>query len=106
MRTLPPTMARFRSARASFSEGSRRARSRSSFRETARASPGVQTSLRFAEATHHEADVGIPGEGRRLEHALHDQSWHPLIDLKHRNAGKLFAGVDLLPELSLVLENV
>src|SRR3954465_2463788 len=32
--------------------------------------------------TNHEADVGVTGKGRRLEHALHNERSDVLIDLK------------------------
>src|SRR3569623_2095357 len=62
--------------------------------------------LLLAEAPDHEAHVRVTGEGGRLEHALHDERLNLTVDLEHDHARKILAGVQLLPELALVLEDV
>src|SRR5205085_10727309 len=56
--------------------------------------------------TDHEAHVREAGERRRLEHALHDDGLHVLVDLEHHDAGEVLARVELLPDLALALQDV
>src|SRR6187402_1860340 len=92
--TRPYTSARRRSARAWLSEGSPRSRIIR------------PASALLAEATDHEAHVRVARERSRLEHALDDQRFDLAIDLQHHHAAELLTGVQLLPELALVLEHV
>src|SRR6185369_4868069 len=52
------------------------------------ASPLESVMLVLGELPDHEADVRIAGERRRLEHALHDESLHHLVDLQDAHAGE------------------
>src|SRR5882724_11734572 len=56
----------------------------------------------------HEADVRIARERRRLEHALHDERRHHLIDLEDADTGERLARAALgrLPQLALRLQDV
>src|ERR1700733_5500075 len=62
--------------------------------------------LNLGEYVDHEAHVRIARERRRLEHALHDDGLHVLIDLQNDDTGKVLARVRLLPQLALALEDV
>src|SRR5690606_9480778 len=59
-----------------------------------------------AHAAHHEAHVRKPGEGRGLEHALHDESLNATVHLEHDYPWERLTRVDLLPEFALALQNV
>src|SRR5688572_4250400 len=128
MRALPATSARFRACRASFREGSprglglrtvatviatlTRGRPVSLFPPSGgggRAGYSESSALGavgLGQALRHEADVRVAREGRRLEHALHDQRGDTLVDLENGDSGERLAGVDLLPQLALALEHV
>src|SRR6185295_6793487 len=62
--------------------------------------------LAAAPALHHEADVGVAGQRRSLEYALHDHGFHFPVDLEHRDAVELLARVDLLEHLSPPLQQI
>src|ERR1041384_8079589 len=96
--TFPKTNARRRSARAWFSEGSPRSL-------ICQASV-LAAATGAAHATDHEAHVRVAGKRCGLEHALDDQSLNLAIHLEHHHAAELLAGVQLLPQLTLVLEDV
>src|SRR5882672_4801306 len=47
--------------------------------------------LGLRDLSDHEADVRVARERRRLEHALHDEGLHHLIDLKDADTRERFA---------------
>src|SRR5690606_24968537 len=61
---------------------------------------------RLRDVVHHEADVREAGERGRLEHALHDDRLHVLVDLEDDDAREVLARVELLPHLTLALQDV
>src|SRR5690242_16759543 len=109
MRALPVAMRRRRCSRASFSDGRPRCLGSRTAVTATKPRPcrgGSGTAAGLAEALRHEAHLGVAGECRGLEHALHDQRGHALVDLEDGHAREGLARIDLLPELALALQNV
>src|SRR5690606_25115342 len=70
----------------------------------------LRSSIRFdllvaGQLTHHEAHSGVTSEGGGLENTLHDQRGDALVDLENDVPGEVDAGLELLPELALVLQD-